>query len=502
MAHGGIGIFDGDLKQNFSIMLPQSTLKLNFGGNIEYTFNPAWGMYIDYLYNPYAGTARFEYKDYFLEGNPVNFKGVSHNFTLGLSLNMLNLFYHCRPQKWQWYVNVGGGADFYKILEHPKLDELKELRAQGIPISEIDSKYKIISTWDKNLNGVNGSVFSVPIGTTVEWNATRWLAVLLHAQFRMRLGGSSGGDAFDLSIYGSSGDNIAYAGLGLRWKINSLAHRNLYHVRDMAMCQYEQNMASSAVKKLGTKIDSLDNKVDSLDKKVNDLVPRIKALEEDMDKLRDTDEDGVPDIRDRHPNTPPNTVVNYWGEPIYDYDGNPIPLDEQAPYGAGAAGAVYNPATGTYQAAGGAGAYNPGTYNRPTGGGYKHAGGAGAYNPATGEGYVIETECSGKESVYFATSKFNLTLISHTTLATVARKMYACPEATLEIHGYCDEQGQRTQYDNRRLSKNRAKNVKETLVKKYGVDAKRILVIEGHGAIQGPTIDYLPNRRVDVLMNK
>jgi hypothetical protein len=234
MAHGGIGIFDGDLKQNFSIMLPQSTLKLNFGGNIEYTFNPAWGMYIDYLYNSYAGTARPEYKGYLLHGDPVDFKGVSHNFTLGLSLNMLNLFYHCRPQKWQWYVNIGGGADFYKILESRVLDSLKVAIAKGGSISD----YNYVSTWDKNLNGVNRGVFSVPIGTTVEWNATRWLAVLLHAQFRMRPGGS-GGDAFDLAVTGSSGDNLAYAGLGLRWKINSLAHRNLYHVRDMAMCQYE-----------------------------------------------------------------------------------------------------------------------------------------------------------------------------------------------------------------------------------------------------------------------
>ncbi|MDR1544334.1 MAG: OmpA family protein, partial [Prevotellaceae bacterium] len=740
---------DGDqIKPNQRVtpIASQGVMKFNFTVNAEYTFSPIWGMYLEYFYNPYGGNARYQnelafpHKEY-ITSDGFHFRGMNHELGIGASLNILNLFYNCRSQKWQWYLNAGMSGNLYKMTYHESylsgdptawptnhfLGEYQGGAWNGIPSDYDRAPGDILGSMPEDkFNGYDYTM-SLPIGTSIEWNATRWLAVVANFQYHIRLNS----DKFDGSIAGNDNDGGMYAGIGLRWKINSL-NRKLYHVRDMAMCQYEQNMALNTVKKLGNRMDSLENRVDSLDKKVDGFEDRIKALEDDMDKLRDSDGDGVPDIRDRNPNTPPNTLVNYWGVPVddegeipentyhngnlnnpianpYDVDENGIPnitlrtitdlpfygnstnkpdnrfrngdpkkpvanlydlnnneipdykefgdkddLDgdgmnneddpdidgdgipneqDPTPYGISsyrtkdgravvieydddidgdgipneqdpdidgdgvpneqdptpwgllsganknlkpeiADGAYHNgdqkkPIKDTYDVNGdgipnyrqkgpkddlngngipnyldpdidgdgipnaldptpyGAsnevkksqnsgtsygssnvrggvsyGSNNSGSYGRGNSGSYGRGSSGSSYQPDTGIGYVPTTECSGQEEVYFATGKFILTAVSHTTLANTARKMYACPDAILEIHGYCDEQGKRSNYDNVKLSKSRAKSVKETLIKKYGVDAKRIVVVEGHGAIPGPTIDYLPNRRVDLVIDK
>ncbi|MDR0828784.1 MAG: OmpA family protein [Prevotellaceae bacterium] len=696
-ATAGAGYLDGDQANRKSKVIGPATwsvFNFNFTANLEYTFSPIWGMYLEYFYNPYSGTARYQNElaypnREYVTSDAFDYKGMNHELILGASFNVLNIFYHCRPQKWQLYANVGIAGNLYKMTKHTSIDGNW---ADGYFLGDGDVLGTIPGdiTLGKKFKSYDYTM-SAPVGLSVEWNATRWLGVLANFQYHIRLNK----DNFDGTIEGNDNDGAIYAGIGLRWKFNSLSHRNYYHVRDMAMCQYEQNMAMPAVKKLGAKVDSLDNKVDSLDKKVNDLEPRIKALEEDMENLRDTDGDGVPDVRDRHPNTPPGTVVDYWGVPVdgaarripdntyhdgdssnpiadpcdvngngipngkiieknisylknstgkpdnkyidgnpkkpiknpYDVNGNGIPdykeygdnddmdgdgipniedpdIDgdgipneqDPTPYGAGSyrtstgkvivieydddidgdgisnesdpdidgdglmneedptpwgkicglsknlmpdyADNMYHNGdktkpikdpndvngdgipnwkqTGPNDDLDGDGipnrldndidgdgipnAIDPTPYGAPCNDARTPSGTTTKQSGTYGSsGYGIEDFGA---SVYFSTSKSDLTIVSHNVLAGIARKMYANPDAKLEIHAYCDEQGQRSQYDNIKLSKNRAKIVRETLIKKYGVKANRIVVCEGHGAIQGPTIDYLPNRRADLIVIK
>ena len=441
--HFGVGFLDGDQKQSYSTIFPHSAKELNFGINLEYSFNPIWGLYLEYLYNPYGGTAPYtnQIADHHF-GEQMPFKGMNHEGVLGVSLNLLNLFSSCRPQVFNWYGNVGIGASIFKITEHPMLGT---------------DPLKVLPVWEKGV-GRDGRSMSIPIGTTLEVNATRWLAILLNVQYRMHFQ-----DIYDGAVRGNQNDNTAYAGLGLRWKINSLSHPNRDHVRNMAMCTWEQNASEKLAKDNAKRLDTIAGKVDYLKTCFDALEPRVRILENEMEQLRDSDEDGVPDVRDKHPNTPRGTPVNYYGEPI-----------------SGTGNNIYGGNNGT------GGAYIPGG-NR--GGNATTS----AYDPNRP---LMEEEGL---SVYFATGKYDISAASHTVLAAIARRMQAHPDYQLEIHAYCDEQGVRSNYQNQKLSDNRAKKVRDTLISKYGVDANKIVLVKGYGVLQGPTIDYLPNRRADMI---
>jgi outer membrane protein OmpA-like peptidoglycan-associated protein len=190
----------------------------------------------------------------------------------------------------------------------------------------------------------------------------------------------------------------------------------------------------------------------------------------------DVNGDGIPNSQQMgmYDDLDGDGIPNYL-DPDIDGDGIPNALDP-TPYGAIKAGS------------GKASGY---------GAGNSYGAGAGVNS---GSGYGAQQQSFDEEglSVYFSTGKYDISTASYNVLATVARTMQAHPNYQLEIHAYCDEQGERSNFGNQRLSESRAKKVRDTLVNKYGVGASKIVLVKGHGAIQGPTIDYLPNRRADI----
>jgi outer membrane protein OmpA-like peptidoglycan-associated protein len=470
--HGGIGLLDGDQRQDMFTMVPRSKPKFSFGVNVEYTVNPNWGVYVEYLYNQYAGyIGPKPIPSYIGVGNypALDFSGINHEAVIGLSFDLLNLVIGHRPQIVNWYANIGVGASFYSVDGYlPGTTEIIE----SIPWSE------------------RGRSFSLPIGTTVEFNATDWLAIFLNAEYRVHHQ-----DLYDLRWSGHRDDNIAYGGIGLRWKINSSSRKNRVHVREMSVGQYSKDestaIAKQNTKRLGeleNKVQAVQDEVDELGQKVDVLEPRVKTVEDDVKNLRDSDNDGVPDVRDRHPNTPAGAFVNEYGEPVKRRSfGTAVPDDSAAaasssPSSYPSSSSSSAPTTGK-DGRDGRDRYVGGSGNAPAPA-YAHAG-----------GYVGDLFQS---SIYFATSKTDINASSHTVLANIARYMYAESDVKLEIHGYADEQGA-PRYSNQRLSERRAKAVRDILVKKYGIPEDRIVLVKGYGAIAGPTKDYLPNRRVDLI---
>ena len=102
-------------------------------------------------------------------------------------------------------------------------------------------------------------------------------------------------------------------------------------------------------------------------------------------------------------------------------------------------------------------------------------------------------------AIYFELGSSSLNAQSAVVFADIARKMYKDKNLKLELRGYCDYVG--SEAFNQGLSVRRAETVRNELVAKYGIDAKRITVI-GMGRIQGPTDNFLPNRRCDFLLKK
>jgi len=487
----GIGFLDGDQKQSFSTMFPRSAKHLNFTVNLEYTINPIWGIYLEYLYNPYGGTAPYtnQVMGHHI-GPQLDFRAMNHEGSLGVSLNLLNLFVNCRKQTFNWYGNIGVGASFFKMLEHPMIirDDEGNLTPETDP-------WSTLSLWERrNANGKltdMGRSMSIITGTTLEINATRWLAILLNIQYRTHFQ-----DTYDGAVRGNDDDNTVYGGIGLRWKINSLTHRDRYHVRDMALCAWSPSSGEKLAKKSEQKLDSLEkrlaaleHRVDTIENRLDSLEPRVTALEDAVaDLMRDTDGDGVPDFMDREPNTPRNTPVNEYGQAV----GAPGSGSEVRP-GAIATGLspVYADNNKGKAPAGGAG----------TAGKTGVAGKDGKDGKDGTVNFKMSMDTEGL-SIYFATAKYDISPVSHYILATVARRLHSFPEYKVAIRGYADQQGERTNYANQKLSDNRAKKVRDTLMRMYGIPADRIIEMQGHGAIEGPTIDYLPNRRVDMIFVK
>ena len=227
MGAAGVGLLDGDNSNR------SNSYKFNGLINVEYTINPAWGIYAEFLYNPYEGSSLYVNQN---NADPTkqiipgkdglyNYKGVNREITLGVSVNALNLFYNCRHQKFQWYVNAGAGISLFDMTSHSLFPNN----------SFQNDQLNVVPTKSKTL--------TIPIGTTLEWNASSWLSVLANVQYRFH-----SADNYDASVIGRRNDGTVFAGLGLRWKINSSKDRSPKHYRDMAMCQFEPSVGEELVK--------------------------------------------------------------------------------------------------------------------------------------------------------------------------------------------------------------------------------------------------------------
>jgi OOP family OmpA-OmpF porin len=173
--------------------------------------------------------------------------------------------------------------------------------------------------------------------------------------------------------------------------------------------------------------DEVGNRVDSLQ----------NALADMEEKMRDTDQDGVPDYLDREPNTMNGVAVNSKGIAVDD-NGNGIP-DE-----------IENSLDKRYQK-------------------------ASASSSSAGEASDIVKKLinDGYVNVFFKFNSSQPTNNSLDGLNYLKRYMIRNPEASAELIGYADEIGN-DEY-NQKLSKQRAERVKEILVSS-GIEASRMSV--------------------------
>ena len=266
----GVGLLDGDNTNR------ANSYKFNGLINVEYTINPAWGIYAEFLYNPYEGSSLYVNQN---NADPTkqiipgkdglyNYKGVNREITLGVSVNALNLFYNCRHQKFQWYVNAGAGISLFDMTSHSLFPNN----------SFKNDQLNVVPTKSKTL--------TIPVGTTLEWNASSWLSVLANVQYRFH-----SADNYDASVIGRRNDGTVFAGLGLRWKINSSKDRYPKHYRDMAMCQFEPVAGEELVKQSTKKALETEPVIKELEQQVENLELQVKALENEIRKTRSTDTD-------------------------------------------------------------------------------------------------------------------------------------------------------------------------------------------------------------------
>lgn len=386
--HAGVSFFDGDQSQDYNTLFPRSKAYCSFGFEMEYSFTPIWGLYAQYTYIPYSGSTWYWVTSSAGSTNfAIDFEGLSHEVNAGLSLNVLNMFYRYRSQTWNLYVNAGAGIAFYDVTAYE--------RGTQIIVDKVVAEQRITPSIN------NGRAMVLPIGFTLEYNPLKWLSVVWNTQYRMH-----SRDDLDASTKGRSGDNVIYSGLGLKWKINNPKDKMIQHVRNMSVADYELMPCCDLTLDNSQKIEDIVNQIAVLKDNLNPL-DQYRDFE---DNLPDSDLDGVPDVRDRYPNTPAGSFVNKHGEPL-----NKEAIERILGYGQ----------------------------------------------------YVEEAP-----SIYFDLGSASLSMTSYMELTKIARKMYTNPNLKLDIVGYSDNVGGEAL--NNQLSMKRAEVAKRELVSRYGISADRI----------------------------
>lgn len=535
----GVGLLDGDNSNR------SNSYKFNGLINVEYTINPAWGIYAEFLYNPYEGSSLYVNQN---NADPTkqiipgkdglyNYKGVNREITLGVSVNALNLFYNCRHQKFQWYVNAGAGISLFDMTSHSLFPNN----------SFQNDQLNVVPTKSKTL--------TIPIGTTLEWNASSWLSVLANVQYRFH-----SADNYDASIIGRRNDGTVFAGLGLRWKINSSKDRSPKHYRDMAMCQFEPSVGEELVKQSTKKALETEPVIKELEQQVENLELQVKALENEIRKTRSTDTDTSVSFAENQSEKEPeknvedegsskktsNNNQNEGWEITWNIPGvknNNVTSDDETK-GSNTTSAKSTSKTSKTK-----------TGNRTNNANRNSSSKTASKNTTTAKSadgkLTFEMELVGDETVegnnnatakkgvvgskagnraantaansnnaktattattakknkgsimqiFYNTSKHNTQDVdeSEGVLAEVARRLSANPKLLIQIKAYADEQGDDKGFDNQKLTEVRAQETKDILVNKYGVDEKRIVLCKGFGSVKGaPSIDYQPNRRTDI----
>lgn len=246
----------------------------------DYMVTPQFGVRLQYLYAPINKNAIYTGDSKIFS----DINGQSHQATIQLTVNLLNIFYRCRNNvQWGWYAGTGIGSLCYKI---PTFD-----------------KYR--------------PVVCIPVSTSVEFSPIKSMSIVFHAEFDWYGDDEVNGIDCDDQL----NDMGLYVGLGLRYNINAVKKS---HTRLTDMCSFEPlhvGSGSSGKSKFKEKettekdIEELQDKMNELEKRNRDLSDRIELMNREiMERLDeymiDSLDAGNIDSKNKTQKEPTNTNTN------------------------------------------------------------------------------------------------------------------------------------------------------------------------------------------------
>lgn len=425
----GYNVFDGDINQDLLNVFPTSFRDITYGANIEYALTPTWGLALDGYYFPLRAKNNSPTAMY------INTNLINSDFLA--TINFTRLIFPNTKSKFFVLGSIGIGFAYYTydIRYYPDNSVIPD------DATYIDTKYngqtRPIHLVKQGGVMKYGTSVSTPVTFSLEYNFSKPLAIGAKVHYRAYAKDNLEGATY-LNWDGVTNDYIGAGTLYLRYKFNSIKRD---HLRNLKMKEYEPEESLALIADVKKDLAGLKNRVDTVEKKVKDLTPRLKKLEDLINNVGpDSDNDGVIDMRDLEPNTPPNTAVDFYGKPL------PV----QAPK-------VEKGKNPDYHA------------------------------------YIDEIP-----SVYFDFDRTDLDDDALVTISKVANKMIKDASLLVEVRGYCDFLGDMTY--NEKLSNRRAERVKKELVKVWGISEDRIIA-NGKGKVIQPQIKYRPNRRCDFFFS-
>lgn len=267
----GTTIFNGDVSESHDQMFPTTDFKPTLGGTLERTFNPVFGLGVQYMYMPYQAV---------FNDNIRRVQGTAQEATAFLSLNFLNLFYQTRPQKWNVYGNVGWGVSFYNA------ETIN--RATGQPVLGGPASSRVPMKLD------DGMAYVIPLALLIEYNVSRHFAIGAKAEYRMHNKDNyEGGTKMPELRQGNSNDAFMVFALSLRHKMNFGKGR---HVRDATYGYGTPAMSDKAeTKDLERRLNELRDVVEQMLEEMptedataccKDAMKRIEILENQLSQSR------------------------------------------------------------------------------------------------------------------------------------------------------------------------------------------------------------------------
>lgn len=287
----GYNKFDGDINEDLTEVIPTSFMEITYGATVEYSITPVWGMALDYYYYPLRA-----------KNNAPSLQMSTNLYVsdLNATANLTRLIFPETKSKFYLNMSLGLGYAFYFFDVTPSTMGYAKKYANAI---------------------------SIPFTTSLEYNISRRFALGVKVHYRGFNKDNLEG-APTLNEKGVTNDFIGAGTLFLRYKFNSKRKDHLRNIKMnvfspeeglvLARSNEEKiNKLNTALYKLDTLLRKLDTTLKRLDEKYDYQDKRIDSLHMILSNNGpDSDGDGVPDVRDLEPNTPPNTPVDFWGRTL------------------------------------------------------------------------------------------------------------------------------------------------------------------------------------------
>ena len=212
------------------------------GGVVERTFNPRWGLGIEYMYLKNKNEAMNGYGE---------MDGYNHGIDIFGSINMSNIIAPYRSAGWQklnWYVNGGLGVTIY------------------------DNEFEGGESYD----GVK--MLFIP-STDLEYNVCKYIALFLDAQYRMNSNREQTNFAYGRSFFSANfGVRVLFGGES--------------NIRNIAWADYVPQVEvpdltplfEAQKKELDEKSAAMQKVIDDQNAAIKDLEAKIKFTQDSLDR--------------------------------------------------------------------------------------------------------------------------------------------------------------------------------------------------------------------------